>query len=121
MLITRKHTISHPAGTRVIEANDQALALVLATGSHTTKGELLRDILSIQRHQFKFDTEVKIAILILFLYAIFGFSLTVGLLKDDFIYEFLYGMYVVGTCLVSILLSPRNSTALLATQYLFQF
>lgn len=115
----KKHTIS--AGTRVIETNDRALAFVLATGSHTTKGELLRDILSYQRHQFKFDTEVKIVILILFLYSIFGFSMTVGLLKDDFIYEFFYGMYVVGTCLVSISLVSKEQHCIAHNSNIYPF
>jgi len=97
----KKHTLS--AGTSVIEVDGQALAVVLATGSHTAKGELLRDILSYQRHMFKFDTEVKIVIGILFLYSIAGFCLTVGLYKDDFVYEWFYGMFVVGTCLPPLL------------------
>jgi len=95
----KKHAIS--AGTRIIEAEVDTYALVLSTGSHTAKGMLLRDILSYKRQEFKFDTEVKIVIAILFLYCIFGFGLTVGLYKDDFVYEWFYGMFVVGTCLVS--------------------
>lgn len=97
----KKNTLS--AGTSVIEADGQVLAVVLATGSHTAKGELLRDILSYQRHKFKFDTEVKIVIFILFLYSIAGFCLTVGLYKDDFVYEWFYAMFVVGTCLPPLL------------------
>jgi cation-transporting ATPase 13A3/4/5 len=97
----KKHTLS--AGTSVIETDGQVLAVVLATGSHTSKGELLRDILSYQRHKFKFDTEVKIVIFILFLYSIVGFCLTVSLYKDDFVYEWFYGMFVVGTCLPPLL------------------
>lgn len=83
------HTIS--AGTRIVEAQG-ILAIVLSTGSHTSKGEMLRDILSYQRHQFKFDTEVKVVVGILLLYAVFGFTLTVSLYQDDFVFEWFYGM-----------------------------
>jgi P-type E1-E2 ATPase len=85
----KRHTIS--AGTRIIEAQG-ITAIVLSTGSHTSKGEMLRDILSYQRHQFKFDTEVKVVVGILALYAIVGFSVTVSLYKDDFVFEWFYGM-----------------------------
>jgi cation-transporting ATPase 13A3/4/5 len=85
----KRHTIS--AGTRIVEAQG-IMAVVLSTGSHTSKGEMLRDILTYQRHQFKFDTEVKVVVGILVLYAIFGFTLTVSLYKDDFVFEWFYGM-----------------------------
>jgi Cation transport ATPase len=85
----KRHTIS--AGTRIVEAQG-IMAVVLSTGSHTSKGEMLRDILTYQRHHFKFDTEVKVVVGILALYAIFGFTLTVSLYKDDFVFEWFYGM-----------------------------
>jgi cation-transporting ATPase 13A3/4/5 len=85
----RSHTIS--AGTRIVEARG-IMAIVLSTGSHTSKGEMLRDILSYQRHKFKFDAEVKVVIAILALYAIFGFTITVLLYQDDFVFEWFYGM-----------------------------
>lgn len=95
----KKHTLS--AGTRVLEAGTGSLALVLSTGSYTFKGGFLRDILNYNRHEFKFDTEVKIVLMILFIYGIFGFSITVHLYQDNFAYEFFYGMFVFATCLVS--------------------
>jgi len=85
----KRHTIS--AGTRIVEAQG-IMAVVLSTGSHTSKGEMLRDILTYQRHQFKFDAEVKVVIGVLAMYAIFGFTLTVLLYKDDFVFEWFYGM-----------------------------
>lgn len=59
----KSSTIS--AGTTVLECAegdglDGALAIVTETGSFTAKGELLSDVLSYERHQFKFDTEVKL-------------------------------------------------------------
>lgn len=74
------HTVS--AGSTVLEACDKSLAVVTKTGSFTTKGELLRDVLSYHRHKFKFDVEVQIVIVILFCYAIFGFSLAVYFLQE---------------------------------------
>jgi cation-transporting ATPase 13A3/4/5 len=37
------------------------------------------------------------------LYSIFGFCLTIRLYKDEFVYEWFYGMFVVGTCLPPLL------------------
>ena len=67
----KSSTIS--AGTTVLECGGgdgyDALAIVTQTGSFTAKGELLSDVLSYERHQFKFDTEVKLvrsSVLLLF-------------------------------------------------------
>lgn len=56
----KKNTIS--AGTIILETGEgekEARAVVTQTGSFTAKGNLLRDILFYERHQFKFDTEVR--------------------------------------------------------------
>lgn len=56
----KKNTIS--AGSIILETGEggqEALAVVTQTGSFTTKGNLLRDILFYERHQFKFDHEVR--------------------------------------------------------------
>jgi P-type E1-E2 ATPase len=66
----KRHTLL--AGTTVVEV-DNARAIVTQTASFTARGELIRDIYSYKRHQFKFDIEVPIVITILFFYAIFGF------------------------------------------------
>lgn len=99
----KKHTIS--AGTTVIESDEQGkdLAVVTKTGSFTSKGELLRDILAYKRHRFKFDIEIEIVILILALYAVFCMILTLYFLQDDPVYGWFYGMYVVGTALPPLL------------------
>jgi magnesium-transporting ATPase (P-type) len=55
----KKNTIT--AGSIILETGEmgqEALAVVTQTGSFTTKGNLLRDILFYERHQFKFDHEV---------------------------------------------------------------
>ena len=56
----KKNTLS--AGSIILETGEvgeEALAVVTQTGSFTTKGNLLRDILFYERHQFKFDHEVS--------------------------------------------------------------
>ncbi len=92
--VHKKHTIL--AGTIVLDSNERGhdLAVVTTTGSYTTRGELLRNIFSYERHQFKFDTEVRFVIMILFFYAIFGFSMVVYFIDDTPIYAWFYGMYV---------------------------
>jgi hypothetical protein len=87
----KRHTIS--AGTTVIESERQSnLAVVTNTGSFTSKGELLRSIFAYQRHQFKFDVEVGLVIVILFVYSIFGFAMVVYLIQDSPTYAWFYGM-----------------------------
>lgn len=90
--IHRKNTIM--AGTTILETSgkDTELAIVMHTGSYTAKGALLRDILSYERNLFKFDVEVQLVVLILLLYGIFAFSMTVYFLQEDPIYAFFYGM-----------------------------
>jgi cation-transporting P-type ATPase 13A2 len=87
----KSNTIS--AGTVVLEVGDgqQNLGLVLKTGSFTTKGELLSDVLSYERHHFKFDDEVKIVLFILFLQAIFLVGLVFHFLQDQWVYAWFYG------------------------------
>jgi hypothetical protein len=87
----KKNTIY--AGTSVSEAEaTQSLAVVTSTGSFTTKGELLRSILSYERPMFKFDTEVKLVLIILVLYAIFAFAMVIYFIQDTAIYGWFYGM-----------------------------
>lgn len=62
----KKNTIS--AGTIILETGEgdqEAKAVVTQTGSFTAKGNLLRDILFYERHQFKFDTEVSYLLFLL--------------------------------------------------------
>jgi hypothetical protein len=87
----KRHTIS--AGTTVLESEGHSnLAVVTNTGSFTSKGELLRSIFAYERHQFKFDVEVGLVIIILFLYSIFGFAMVVYLIQDSPTYAWFYGM-----------------------------
>lgn len=85
----KRHILT--AGTTVLETND-SIGVVYRTGSSTTKGELLRQIVGYRRHQFKFDTEVVMVIGILALYAVFQFNMTVYLIEDTTVYGWFYGM-----------------------------
>jgi magnesium-transporting ATPase (P-type) len=56
----KRNTIT--AGSIILEIGEngqESLAVVTQTGSFTAKGNLLRDILFYERHQFKFDHEVR--------------------------------------------------------------
>jgi len=94
LLKHRKHTLS--AGTTVLESEEENnLAVVVATGSYTSKGQLLRDVFGYQRHSFQFDKEVGIVILILVIECIVAFILVWNLIDQQPVYAWFYGMYVV--------------------------
>jgi magnesium-transporting ATPase (P-type) len=87
----KKHIIY--AGTTILETDEaHNTAVVVNTGSYTNKGELLRNVFSYKRHQFKFDTEVSVVITILFFYAIFGFATVVVFVRYSPVYAWFYGM-----------------------------
>lgn len=87
----KSHTLS--AGTEILEVGESEndLGLVLTTGSFTTKGQLLTEVLAYQRHKFKFDDEVKIVLIILVLYAIFLLCMVFYFLKEQWVYAWFYG------------------------------
>jgi E1-E2 ATPase/Cation transporter/ATPase, N-terminus len=95
LLQHKKHTIS--AGTTVVESEvaKNNLAVVLSTGSYTSKGKLLREVFSYQRHEFKFDVEVGFVIAILFVQALICFVLVAAFLNEQPTYAWFYGMYVI--------------------------
>lgn len=101
-VVHKKHTIS--AGTTVIESEiDHNLAVVLATGSFTSKGELLREIFQYQRARFEFDAEVPFVLAILLMESALGFVAVNHLIIEQPVYAWFYGMYVV-SCLLPPLL-----------------
>jgi len=101
--VHKKNTIF--AGTTIIgnENNANHIALVTKTGSFTSKGELLRDILFYERHRFKFDVELELVLLILVVYAAVSFGVTVSFYNETPVYSFFYGMYVVATAIPPLL------------------
>jgi magnesium-transporting ATPase (P-type) len=96
------------AGSIILECGDGQgtngdLAIVSKTGSFTTKGKFLSDVLSYQRHRFKFDTEVKLVLAILVSEAIILFSLVISMTEDSWVFSWFYAMFVVGTVLPPLL------------------
>jgi cation-transporting ATPase 13A3/4/5 len=93
------------AGTTIVEClNDTYLGLVMKTGSYTSRGELLRDILTFQRHKFKFDVEVQLVVVILAIYGIIAFIITgFVLIEDSWIYGWFYGIYVLAAIISALL------------------
>lgn len=100
-MTNKSSTIS--AGTSILECGEGDLAIVTKTGSFTSKGELLSDVLSYERHKFKFDTEVKLVLIILVVEAIDLFSVMAAEVQDDWVYKWFYGMFVVVTTLPPLL------------------
>lgn len=98
----KRHTIF--AGTTVIESEiDHNLAIVLSTGSFTSKGELLREIFQYERAKFEFDAEVPFVIAILLMESAIGFAIVTHFIREQPVYAWFYGMYVV-SCLLPPLL-----------------
>mmetsp|Transcript_60763 Transcript_60763/g.72155 ORF Transcript_60763/g.72155 Transcript_60763/m.72155 type:complete len:687 (+) Transcript_60763:14-2074(+) len=103
-LVHKRQTIS--AGTTILESSNTEcdIGLVTSTGSFTRKGEMLRSILSYERHRFKFDYQVQLLIPILFVVGVITFVITgFVLIKDDWIYGWFYGVYVFVTALPALL------------------
>lgn len=98
----KNHTIA--AGTTVLESkSDDCLAVVTSTGSYTSKGKLLREVFSYERHRFKFDEQVPIVIAILLLESVVGFTLIWLLRSDKPVFAWFYGIYVLSTLLPPLL------------------
>lgn len=96
------------AGTTILECSDDPgingdLAIVTKTGSFTAKGELLSEVLSYNRHEFKFDTEVKVVFAILVVEAVVLLSIVLNIIEDHWVYSWFYAMFVVGTVLPPLL------------------
>jgi len=96
------------AGSIISECGDglgveSDLAIVTKTGSFTTKGELLSDVLSYERHKFKFDDEVKIVLAILCVEAVILAPIVVKFIKDSWVYSWFYAMFVISAVLPPLL------------------
>ena len=82
--VNKSSTIS--AGTTILECGEGEdtqgdLAIVTQTGSFTAKGKLLSDVLSYERHKFKFDSEVKIVLAILAVEAVVLLAIVFSVLE----------------------------------------
>jgi magnesium-transporting ATPase (P-type) len=97
------------AGTTILECGEEEgalgdLAIVTQTGSFTAKGELLCDVLSYERHKFKFDTEVKLVLGILAVEGIALVTMVFSFIEsDNWVYSWFYAMFVVGAVLPPLL------------------
>ena len=69
------------AGTSVLQHEADNLAVVWRTGSSTSKGELLRSVVSYKRDTFSFDLEVGVVMILLLFYAIICFIVVVELIR----------------------------------------
>jgi magnesium-transporting ATPase (P-type) len=92
-LIHKANTIF--AGTKVIDvcATKKELGLVLTIGSFTTKGELLCDVLSYERHRMAVDDEVSVVLFILFLQSVVLLVLVFYFLQRQWVYAWFYGRW----------------------------
>ena len=106
-----KHVLM--ASTTVLETpNDSAVAVVLATGMDTSKGEILASILYPQQMIFKYDEELIAVSLLLLCYSFFCFGLSIYLQshngsKSSSLTKLWYGVFTV-----SQVLSPLVPVAL---------
>jgi hypothetical protein len=83
------------AGTEITELVDDGkmVGLVLTSGSFTTKGEFLSEVLSYERHRFKFDDDVKLVLFILMFEGIIFVSVVFKFLDNDWVYSWFYGRF----------------------------
>ena len=110
----RHKSFTLSAGTEILEVDEGEeghLGLVLATGSFTNKGKLVTDVLSYQRHKFKFDDEVKMVLFMLIIEA----AILVGLVfkfidEDQWVYAWFYGTFftLFATCPLGIFNGYHN-------------
>lgn len=99
--VDKTSTIS--AGTTILECREEEgtqgdLAIVTQTGSFTAKGKLLSDVLSYERHTFKFDSEVMLVLAILAIEAVILLAIVFTVIKGKNCLQF---------CLSRILASTR--------------
>jgi magnesium-transporting ATPase (P-type) len=89
--VHKSHTLS--TGTEILEidSNGSNLGLVMTTGSFTSKGELLTEVLSYERHKFRFDDEVILVLAILMVEAVILVSLAFVFLNDNWVFSWFYG------------------------------
>jgi P-type E1-E2 ATPase len=96
------------AGTTILECKSSAdaydMAIVTQTGSFTAKGEMLSDVLSYERHRFKFDTEMKLVLTMLLIEMIILSSYVLKTIEaGHWVYSWFYTTYFAGTVLPPLL------------------
>jgi magnesium-transporting ATPase (P-type) len=93
----KKHTSATiSSGTQVLEVDEseEAFALVLATASFTTKGELLTTVYSPCQNATVFEKEAQAVVLLLLLQASIMASFVLYSLRDQLLDAWLYGKQI---------------------------
>lgn len=93
------------AGTTILECREEEgfegdLAIVTQTGSFTAKGKLLSDVLSYERHKFKFDYEVMLVLAILAIEAVVLLAVVFAVLQGKSCLQFCFSRIHASTHLI---------------------
>ena len=92
------------AGTKILECGHGDIGIVTQTGSFTSRGELLSEVLSFEPHKFKFHQEIKLVLALLFVEMLILSSYVLTTVQDDhWTTKFFYAIYVAGTVLPPLL------------------
>lgn len=100
-ILYKRQTLS--AGTRIADC-ERAVALVTKTGSYTSQGELLRELIVLRRHKVQFEQEMPLLVAgivaISCFYFFYGFLATES---SNIFTRWTYGMTVFSTSFPAIL------------------
>jgi magnesium-transporting ATPase (P-type) len=101
--VDKTSTIS--AGTTILECREEEgtqgdLAIVTQTGSFTAKGKLLSDVLSYERHKFKFDSEVMLVLAILAIEAVILLAIVFTVIEGKNCLQFCFSRILASTRLI---------------------
>jgi P-type Ca2+ transporter type 2C len=89
----RHHAYTISAGTDIVEVHEGGVALVLATGSFTAKGELLAEVLSYRQHKSVFDEEIAVVLALLMTEAVVLIPIVFFLLGGQWEFAWFYGTW----------------------------
>lgn len=113
----RKHTLY--AGTTVLQARaplatnssiiaNKVIGIVIATGTNTSKGDLVSTILFPQKVLFKYDEELFIVVILLLCYGCFCFTISIIFqhwsgIAGNWVTKWCYGMFSLSQVLTPLL------------------
>lgn len=69
-------------GTKIVTVNEESLAIVIATGYNTAKGQLVRSILYPKPNRFKFERDSYFFIIVMIIFGIIGSGVAIAPLRD---------------------------------------
>jgi len=102
------------AGTKVIEASEDAVAVVLAVGTDATRGQLLSHVLFPVKTLFRFDEEFAVAVFMMLIYALIAFSIAIAFQVSNGSASTWPTILAYGIMTVSQIVSPMLKIALVA-------